>query len=524
MSSILSVYLSNHHDFASTWDYIARLQPSFIRIHQPTARAIWRAQQAAPNAKIMLRSWDIDDSNGDRKREAYADPRGAANKHLMMWGELIRGLRAEFEENGWRYDETKWHLGLINEPDPAHLPQIVEYTRARMEMTAWPLGVMVPSVGNFGIPGKDPNDWSLVKPLEKAILDGGHILMAHEYWQPEGPTCVWTDKAGNRRSDAGYLAWRHRHIPLDVPILIGESGANGFIYNRHSGKDDAGWGRFMSPEQYAAQVREYIAGCDTRVQGVCLYMTDYHSDQWRTFDTTPAHEQLLAIRETRPAGEKPHTVHIPVVVVDTPATPPPSVPPPASSQAGVLDPNVLMAILDIESGAAFGEGGRLIIRFEAHIFKAQLGNDVLFAQFLKIADERPWAQPQYYSEQMGGDLKVIHTGGQESEWAAFDTAQRIDANAALRSISMGRPQIMGFNAARVGYASAQAMFDAFANRADGESAQIVAFINYLLSDPALVRAVKERDWRTIAAAYNGSGGVDVYAPRLEASWRKRVGV
>jgi len=179
----------------------------------------------------------------------------------------------------------------------------------------WPLGVMVPSVGNFGIPGKDPNDWSLVKPLEAAIRDGGHVLMVHEYWQPEGPNCVWTDEQGKQRADAGYLAWRHRYIPLDVPILVGESGANGYIYNRHSDSDDAGWGRFMGPEQYAAQVREYIAGCDTRVQGVCLYMTDYHSDQWHTFDTTPAHEQLLAIKDTQPAGEKPHTVYIPVVNV-----------------------------------------------------------------------------------------------------------------------------------------------------------------------------------------------------------------
>ncbi len=126
--------------------------------------------------------------------------------------------------------------------------------------------------------------------------------MVHEYWQPEGPTCVWTDEQGRTREDAGNLAWRHQHIPLDVPILVGESGANGYIFNRHSSEDNAGWQRFMTPQQYAEQVREYIVGCDDRVQGVCLYMTDYHNDQWRTFDTTPAHDALLAIRETRPAG------------------------------------------------------------------------------------------------------------------------------------------------------------------------------------------------------------------------------
>lgn len=316
MSNVLSVYLSDHHALNSTVDYIARLQPAWVRIHQPSARAIWRVQQAAPEARIMLRSWDIDDHNGDRKREAYADPVKAARDHLFRWDGLLDALMRELDRNGWDCDESLWYLGLVNEPDPNYLPQIVEYTAEAMRVSqSWPLGVMVPSVGNFGIPGKDPNDWSLVKPLEKAIRAGGHILMVHEYWQPEGPNCVWIDQAGNRRSDAGYLAWRHRHIPMDVPILIGESGANGFIYNRHSSSDDAGWGKFMSPEQYAAQVQEYIAGCDSRVQGVCLYMTDYHSDQWHTFDTTPAHEQLLSIKDTRPAGQPPHTVHIPAVVV-----------------------------------------------------------------------------------------------------------------------------------------------------------------------------------------------------------------
>lgn len=321
MSSILSVYLSDHHSWDSTTDYMRRLQPAWVRIHQPTARAIWRVQQAAPDARIMLRSWDIDDHNGDRKREAYADPAGAAFEHLALWREKLAELINELEGNNWGYDTGNWHLGLINEPDPAYLPQVVEYTKTAMQHAqGWPLGVMVPSVGNFGIPGQDPNDWSLVKPLEQAIRDGGHILMVHEYWQPEGPTCVWTDEQGRTREDAGNLAWRHQHIPLDVPILIGESGANGYIFNRHSSEDNAGWQRFMTPQQYAEQVREYIQGCDDRVQGVCLYMTDYHSDKWCTFDTTPAHEALLAIRDVRPTrryeqAEEEHTVHIPAIVV-----------------------------------------------------------------------------------------------------------------------------------------------------------------------------------------------------------------
>lgn len=315
MTNTLSVYLDNWHDWSSTWDYLAKLQPAWIRIHQANARTIARVQQVCPDAKLLLRSWEIDDNNGERKREMYANSIDAAHKHLSMWMDKIMELATELNRNGWRYEQAKWYLGLVNEPDPNYLPQVVAYTREAMRMAGGhKLGVLIPSVGNFGKPG-EANSWELAKPLEGAIRDGGHILVCHEYWQPEGPSFVWTDDKGAQRHDAGNLAWRHRHIPLDVPILIGESGANGYIYNRHTDQDNGGWQNYMLPTTYAAQVREYITGCDRRVQGVCLFMTDYHSDQWRTFDTTPAHGALLAARDARPQGapSTPPTVYAPVI-------------------------------------------------------------------------------------------------------------------------------------------------------------------------------------------------------------------
>jgi len=271
----------------------------------------------------MLRSWDLDDSDGNRKREAYSDPVGAARQHLDMWAYKLDDLMSELTANGWSYDPTRWYLGSINEPDPHYLPQMVDYWREAMRYTGWPLGIGCSSVGTFGI-ADEPNNWSLVKPLEQAINDGGHILMVHEYWQPEGSRCVWIDAAGNERSDAYNLAWRHHSIPLDVPILIGESGANGYIYNRHSNEDDAGWRKFMPVQQYAGQVDEYIRQCDTRVKGVCLYMTDYHSSQWESFDTTPARDWLLAIKDAHPlvanpvSQTKPVQQYVPIVTMDGP--------------------------------------------------------------------------------------------------------------------------------------------------------------------------------------------------------------
>jgi len=520
MSSILSVYLSDHHGWCSSIDYIHELQPTVVVVHQPTARSIWRAQQAAPDAKIMLRSWDIDDHNGDRKREAYADPRGAAGKHYDMWDDLLEQLFGELDRNDWEYNIDQWYLQLINEPDPVYLPQIIEYTAEWMHRTTWPLGVMVASVGTFGI-DDDPNNWSLVKPLEQQIRDGGHVLIVHEYWQPEGPSFVWTDKQARTREDAGNLAWRHQHIPLDVPILVGEAGPNGFIYNRHTNTDNGGWQNYMTPQTYAAQVHEYIEGCDSRVAGVALYMTDYHDDQWKSFDTTPAHDELLAIRDARPVENE--MVYVPTVVVDGPqienGEEELDIPISEYPQPGIVDPHVALAIMDVESGIdGFCSNGKLKIRFEAHIFKTELNNDALFIQHFRIADSRPWEQPQYMYDDYFGVWISIHDGEYEVEHKAFEVAQNLNREAAYRSISMGIAQIMGFNHVRVGYASAEDMYSDFFISLP---AQIVAFFNYTLSDSALMDAIRHRDWREIVHLYNGPGFVDVYAPRLEAAWQRR---
>lgn len=299
MTNVLSVYYSPWHWRAEDAQYIHQLDPAWVRIHQPTAKAIQVVQQAAPNAKLMLRSWDIDDSNGERKREMYADPRSAAHKHLAMWRIKWEELEAELRRNGWTYNTGNWYLGLVNEPHPDYINQVVDYSQEAMRQvqnTQIRLGVVVPSVGNFSKPSENDHGWTKCIPLEKPINDGGHLLIVHEYWQPEGP---------RYGEDAGNLAWRHHIIPLNVPILVGEAGANGYIYGRHSQQDDAGWRKFMQPDQYATQVQEYIAGCDTRVKGVCLFMTDFHSDQWWSFDTQPAMQQLLSIKDVRPRVPSP---------------------------------------------------------------------------------------------------------------------------------------------------------------------------------------------------------------------------
>ena len=114
----------------------------------------------------------------------------------------------------------------------------------------------------------------------------------------------------------------------------------------------------------------------------------------------------------------------------------------------------------------------------------------------------------------GDPWRTLHTGKQFDEYAAFELARSLNPDAAYKSISMGSAQIMGFNHVRVGYPSARAMFESF----QSGQMQTIGFINFFLSDPALMAAAQRKDWREIAKRYNGAGAVDTYAPLLQKAY------
>lgn len=204
-----------------------------------------------------------------------------------------------------------------------------------------------------------------------------------------------------------------------------------------------------------------------------------------------------------PPDEDDHTIHIPGVGTGTPSAPAPT---------GIIDPRVAQAILAIESGGrTHGENGKPLIRFEAHIFEGRAGDTAHF----RYNQQKPWADQEWRRSE-GDAWRPIHTGKQADEYAAFEFARSLNTQAAHESISMGAGQIMGFNHARVGFPSAEAMLRAF----DSAPVQTIAFINYFLSDPALVQAMQRKDWREIAKRYNGAGAVDTYAPLLEKAYKE----
>jgi len=144
--------------------------------------------------------------------------------------------------------------------------------------------------------------------------------------------------------------------------------------------------------------------------------------------------------------------------------------------------NTALAVFKVESGRAYDpETGLTIIRFEPHIFLRKSGHQI-----------------------------NIRREGQRAEWQALQSAYAINATAALESTSYGLPQIMGFNAKKIGYEYAQALLLDFQNSCES---QVKAFFKFLEAND-LLKAVRAQDWQSFTRRYNGPGNVPVYQGRL----------
>ena len=184
-----------------------------------------------------------------------------------------------------------------------------------------------------------------------------------------------------------------------------------------------------------------------------------------------------------------------------------------------LPRSAAVAVLCVESGGtAMGPDGRLIIRFENHVFWDKWGArhpDAFRRHFtfdsskrwtghrIRTADDLPW--------------RPSHAGGQDAEWRSFEVARRLHEPAALLSISMGAPQIMGFNHAAIGYDSARAMFDRFAADERFHILGLFDFIKRGARTSHMLEALRREAYEQFATHYNGPGQAAVYGARIRTA-------
>jgi hypothetical protein len=163
----------------------------------------------------------------------------------------------------------------------------------------------------------------------------------------------------------------------------------------------------------------------------------------------------------------------------------------------------LHAFMDVEAGGSgFDSVGRPKMLFEPHLFYRNLGpgakRDEAVRQGLAYAK---WGAKPYPKESYTRLAKAI----------------KIDEEVALKSASWGLTQILGQWHKEIGYPTAKAMVEAFA---DDEANHLEATIK-LLIDWKVDDDLKAHRWATVAKAWNGPQyAKHGYHKKLEAAYEK----
>lgn len=166
-----------------------------------------------------------------------------------------------------------------------------------------------------------------------------------------------------------------------------------------------------------------------------------------------------------------------------------------------IDVAAIQAVAEVETaGSAFDSMGRPRILFERHYFH----------RFTSGRFDKSHARISARSAGGYGKFSVQYT--------KLEQAYGLDPDAALRSASWGRFQIMGNNHRAAGFATAHAFVEAMST---SEAEQLKAFVSFVASDRTLLSALRQKDWAAFARAYNGAGyRKNHYDTKLQAAYQR----
>lgn len=178
-----------------------------------------------------------------------------------------------------------------------------------------------------------------------------------------------------------------------------------------------------------------------------------------------------------------------------------------------IDVAASVAVVAVESGGrGFSTDGKMIIRFENHLFYRLWGkdNEAKFNDHFQFNQEQQW-KGHMFRAAPNMDFQAFH-GSQANEWAVFEFARTLSDEGAKESVSMGAPQILGSNYKRVGKINVLEMFDDFSNVAHGERNQITGMFKFIETDHHNrgIPALRNEDYIAFAEMYNGTGQAETY--------------
>ncbi len=175
----------------------------------------------------------------------------------------------------------------------------------------------------------------------------------------------------------------------------------------------------------------------------------------------------------------------------------------------------LAAVLHVESsGTGFKPDGRMIIRFENHIFFSQWGssNKAVFDKHFKFDPDKKWEGHQWRRDENGA-WEPCHAS-QAQEWNTLDFARSLADEGAIKSASYGVGQTMGFNFEKLGYKSAKEMFDSMNGAL---KPQIDGMFSFIQGTKNCYEGLKARDYVKFASGYNGTGKAEEYGAAVHSA-------
>ena len=180
-----------------------------------------------------------------------------------------------------------------------------------------------------------------------------------------------------------------------------------------------------------------------------------------------------------------------------------------------IDAASVAAVLQVESaGHGFAMDGKMIIRFENHIFHAQWGKDnkATFNKHFKFNADKAWTGHQWRRDE-SGEWVTCHQS-QASEWEVIEFARSLADEAALKSASYGAGQVMGFNHETAGFKNVTEMF----NQMSGTlRPQLDGMFGFITNNQTCMAGLKAKDYVKFASGYNGSGKADEYGASIESA-------
>jgi hypothetical protein len=164
----------------------------------------------------------------------------------------------------------------------------------------------------------------------------------------------------------------------------------------------------------------------------------------------------------------------------------------------------IKAVCEVEAPkGGFLPSGHPTLLFERHKFSG-FTNHAFDAQ-----------HPDISNKKRGGYI------GGEAEWSRFMKANKLNPEAAIKSASWGKFQIMGFNFADCGFDD---VHDFLAAMNESEGAQLKAFVA-LIKSWHLADELRAHRWADFAAAYNGAAyRENQYDVKMAKAYRKYKGI